>query len=38
VALLVVGRHGRAHAGETPLGSVSHALLHYAQCPVMLVG
>ena len=37
-ALLVVGRHGRAHPREVPLGSVSHALLHYAHCPVMLVG
>jgi nucleotide-binding universal stress UspA family protein len=36
-ALLVVGRHGRARAGEMPLGSVGHALLHYAPCPVMVV-
>jgi nucleotide-binding universal stress UspA family protein len=37
-ALLVIGRHGRARAGEMALGSVSHALLHYALCPVMVVG
>lgn len=37
-ALLVVGRHGRAGGGDTPLGSVSHAVLHYAPCPVLLVG
>jgi len=35
-ALLVVGRHGRARGHDTPLGSVSHALLHYAHCPVLL--
>lgn len=37
-ALLVVGRHGRAHPAGLPMGSVSHALLHYAACPVMVVG
>jgi nucleotide-binding universal stress UspA family protein len=37
-ALLVVGRRGRAHATGTPLGSVSHAVLHYAPCPVLLTG
>ena len=37
-ALLVVGRHGRAGGSDTPLGSVSHAVLHYAPCPVLLVG
>lgn len=36
-ALLVVGRHGRART-DTPLGSVCHAVLHYAPCPVLLVG
>lgn len=36
-ALLVVGRHGRAHSGA-PLGSVSHAVAHYARCPVAVVG
>ncbi|GEL18809.1 universal stress protein [Pseudonocardia asaccharolytica] len=34
--LLVVGRHGRART-EAPLGSVSHAVLHYAPCPVAVV-
>ncbi|MHA6794246.1 universal stress protein [Pseudonocardia bannensis] len=37
-ALLVVGRHGRARGGEALLGSVSHAVLHYARCPVAVVG
>ena len=37
-ALLVVGRHGRAGGAETPLGSVCHAVLHYAPCPVMITG
>lgn len=40
-ALLVVGRHGRAHGSEStdaPLGSVCHAVLHYAPCPVLLAG
>jgi nucleotide-binding universal stress UspA family protein len=37
-ALLVVGRHGRAGGGATPLGSVGHEVLHYAPCPVLLVG
>jgi nucleotide-binding universal stress UspA family protein len=37
-ALLVVGRHGRARTPDTPLGSVCHAVLHYAPCPVLLVG
>ena len=36
-ALLVVGRHGRAGSGA-PLGSVSHAVAHYARCPVAVVG
>ena len=36
--MLVVGRRGRAHATGTPLGSVSHAVLHYAPCPVLLTG
>lgn len=35
-ALLVVGRHGRARGTDVPLGSVSHAALHYAPCPVLL--
>jgi nucleotide-binding universal stress UspA family protein len=35
-ALLVVGRHGRARTADTPLGSVCHAVLHYAPCPVLL--
>lgn len=37
-ALLVVGRHGRAAGREAPLGSVSHAVMHYASCPVAVVG
>jgi nucleotide-binding universal stress UspA family protein len=37
-ALLVVGRHGRAKVDGPPLGSVCHAVLHYAPCPVLLVG
>jgi nucleotide-binding universal stress UspA family protein len=37
-ALLVVGRHGREGGAETALGSVCHAVLHYAPCPVMIVG
>ncbi|SFE85791.1 universal stress protein [Blastococcus tunisiensis] len=36
-ALLVVGRHGRARTGAR-LGSVSHAVAHYARCPVAVVG
>lgn len=36
-ALLVVGRHGRA-GSAAPLGSVSHAVAHYARCPVAVVG
>jgi len=36
-ALMVVGRHGRAHSGA-PLGSVCHAVAHYARCPVAVVG
>jgi nucleotide-binding universal stress UspA family protein len=35
-ALVVVSRHGRARGTATPLGSVSHAVLHYAPCPVLL--
>lgn len=34
--LLVVGRHGRARS-VGPLGSVSHALAHYAPCAVAVV-
>ena len=36
-ALMVVGRHGRAQSGA-PLGSVCHAVAHYARCPVAVVG
>jgi nucleotide-binding universal stress UspA family protein len=36
-ALLVVGRHGRARSADTPLGSVCHAVLHYAPCPVLII-
>jgi nucleotide-binding universal stress UspA family protein len=35
-ALLVLGRHGREKGADTPLGSVCHAVLHYAPCPVLL--
>jgi nucleotide-binding universal stress UspA family protein len=35
-ALLVAGRHGRARTADTPLGSVCHAILHYAPCPVLI--
>lgn len=35
--LLVVGRHGRARSGG-PLGSVSHAVAHYAPCAVAVIG
>ena len=37
-ALLVVGRHGREEGTDTPLGSVCHAVLHYAPCPILLTG
>ncbi len=37
-ALLVVGRHGREGGAETNLGPVCHAVLHYAPCPVMIIG
>lgn len=37
-ALLVVGRHGRARGSDMPLGSVCHAVLHYAPCPVLIIG
>jgi nucleotide-binding universal stress UspA family protein len=35
--LLVVCRHGRTGAASSPLGSVSHAVAHYAPCPVAVV-
>lgn len=35
--LLVVGRHGRASAGETLLGSTGHGLLLELPCPVVVV-
>lgn len=36
-ALMVVGDHGRAQSANVPLGSVSHAVLHYADCAVVVV-
>ncbi len=35
-AMIVVGRHGRTGGTETALGSVCHAVLHYAPCPVLI--
>jgi nucleotide-binding universal stress UspA family protein len=37
-ALVVVGRHGRVGDREASVGSVSHAVVHYAPCPVAVVG
>ncbi|MEU2908333.1 universal stress protein [Streptomyces massasporeus] len=35
--LLVVGRRGTDHRAGTPLGAVTHAVLHHAGCPVAVV-
>lgn len=36
-SLVVVGRHDRRHGGVGRLGSVAHAVIHYARCPVAVV-
>jgi nucleotide-binding universal stress UspA family protein len=36
-SLLVLGSHGHAGAGAAPLGSVVHACLSRASCPVVVV-
>ncbi|WP_307793328.1 universal stress protein [Amycolatopsis sp. MtRt-6] len=36
-ALLVVGSHGRGTLGRLLLGSVSHAMVYHAPCPVAVV-
>lgn len=36
-SLLVLGSHGHAGAGAAPLGSVLHACLSRASCPVVVV-
>ncbi|AJF68764.1 universal stress protein [Streptomyces vietnamensis] len=35
--LVVVGRHHRHHLGSLLIGSVAHAVLHHAHCPVAVV-
>lgn len=35
--LLVVGSHGFSAVSGAVLGSISHRLLHYARCPVVVV-
>lgn len=36
--LIVIGTHGRGAVGRAILGSVAHAILREAPCPVLLLG
>ncbi|MFJ7199203.1 MULTISPECIES: universal stress protein [unclassified Streptomyces] len=35
--MIVVGTRRRSHPIGSPLGRVTHAVLHHARCPVVLV-
>lgn len=37
VDMIVIGSRRRTHPVGSPLGSVTHAVLHHAHCPVVLV-